>query len=286
VAIHFLEAVAEMELPPTHKLVLMAFADAASAETRIAWPGLEKILAWSGLRKSRALAVVKELREAGHLHQIARAGNGRRAEFLVLPRHECAKHRPLHAGSSPADPVGSNLSDVGSNIECVGSAQTGPLPLVTPSGTPPAADPNAERVRVARIAANLPVNGWSDERQQKTVAAVLADVGGEAGDCDIVWDALAALAADPDANGPGLLKHRSAEVAARIRARRGRARAKQEAQQLRDLEAAKRAAASDPTPEWQAARTNLARRPATEPLAAQHAHAEQAHSDATSVVAA
>lgn len=135
-AIHFTECAALTELPASKKLVLMACADSADKDSRIAKPGLENVCRWSGLKKSRALEVIAELVAEGYLVRRSSGRAGRRAEFYVFPAGCCALHGPLHhitTGSGAPDPQ----PEVQGPEE--GPTATGPLPsseVLTPQ--PPA----------------------------------------------------------------------------------------------------------------------------------------------------
>lgn len=159
-AIHFTECAALTELPASKKLVLMACADSADKDSRIAKPGLENVCRWSGLKKSRALEVIAELVAEGYLVRRSSGRAGRRAEFYVFPAGCCALHGPLHhittgsagadpapegtppaSGSAPADTGGSGAPDPQPEVQGPeeGPTATGPLPsseVLTPQ--PPA----------------------------------------------------------------------------------------------------------------------------------------------------
>lgn len=96
-AMHFTESAALLPLPAAKKLVLMAFADSADKDTRVAMPGFDTVLQWSGLKRSQAYDVVAELVEEGYLARRTAGRSGRRAEFYVFPRGGCC---PLH-GAHP-----------------------------------------------------------------------------------------------------------------------------------------------------------------------------------------
>lgn len=93
-AMHFTESAALLGLPAAKKLVLMAFADSADKDSRVAIPGFDTVMQWSGLKRSQAYDVVAELVEDGYLARRAAGRSGRRAEFFVFPRGGCC---PLHS---------------------------------------------------------------------------------------------------------------------------------------------------------------------------------------------
>lgn len=110
-SIHHVECAALTSLPASTKLVLMAFADSADKDTRLAFPGLDNVMAWSGLRKSRALEVTSGLVKQGYLVRTGGSnatGPRRRAEYLVFPAGCCLQHGRLngHTGPDPLDTSG------------------------------------------------------------------------------------------------------------------------------------------------------------------------------------
>lgn len=129
-AIHLTECAALTDLPASKKLVLMACADSADRDSRIAKPGFDNVCRWSGLKRSRAMEVMAELVAEGFLVRRSSGRAGRRAEFYVFPGGCCAMHGPLpqvaagsatpdpdedtpdvEAGSGPPDPTGSAPPD-------------------------------------------------------------------------------------------------------------------------------------------------------------------------------
>lgn len=152
-AIHLTECAALSELPASKKLVLMACADSADKDTRIALPGFDNIVRWSGLKRSRAMEVIAELVAEGYLVRRSSGRAGRRAEFYVFPAGCCAMHGPLPllrsgsaqpdpaaaapespsgtpSASATPDPVGSAGPDAQPEVQGpeVGPVWTGPLP--------------------------------------------------------------------------------------------------------------------------------------------------------------
>lgn len=85
-SIKHLEQAGDMEgLDPAKKLVLMALCDDASKDTRVAYPGMEKLRRWSGRSERRVSQVIEELIRDGYLARAAFARPGRKAEFIVFP---------------------------------------------------------------------------------------------------------------------------------------------------------------------------------------------------------
>jgi hypothetical protein len=138
VSIHLLECAARRAVPtPSHKLVLMAFADSADRHTHIALPGLQQVREWAGgeqpMSKSQALHITAQLVDLGLLTKHRRGHNGKRAEYVVFPDGCCSEHpRP------PADE------------ETIGSGTPDPDPPAE-SGTP---DPTSQPGRVWQTGPN------------------------------------------------------------------------------------------------------------------------------------
>ncbi|MFD8379126.1 helix-turn-helix domain-containing protein [Streptomyces sp. NPDC059679] len=69
----------------TQKLVLMKIADSADDQTRLARPGLERMMAWSGVGDKQVITVVTELVGLGLVERVEIGRVGRRAEYRVFP---------------------------------------------------------------------------------------------------------------------------------------------------------------------------------------------------------
>ncbi|MFE7276861.1 helix-turn-helix domain-containing protein [Streptomyces sp. NPDC057623] len=69
----------------TQKLVLMKIADSADDQTRLARPGLERMMAWAGVGEKRVIVVVTELVGLGLVERVEVGRVGRRAEYRVFP---------------------------------------------------------------------------------------------------------------------------------------------------------------------------------------------------------
>lgn len=93
-----------MDLPPSKKLALMALADSADKETRVAYPGLERIMRWAGVGKSYALRLLADLARDGLVVKKSAGRKGHHAEFFVLPYGCCELHGPVIEGSTAQDP--------------------------------------------------------------------------------------------------------------------------------------------------------------------------------------
>lgn len=69
----------------TQKLVLMKIADSADDQTRLARPGLERMMAWSGVGEKQVITVVTQLVGLGLVQRVTIGRVGYRAEYRVFP---------------------------------------------------------------------------------------------------------------------------------------------------------------------------------------------------------
>ncbi|MER6011603.1 helix-turn-helix domain-containing protein [Streptomyces bluensis] len=69
----------------TQKLVLMKIADSADDQSRLARPGLERMMAWAGVGEKQVIRVVTELVGLGLVERSEIGRVGRRAEYRVFP---------------------------------------------------------------------------------------------------------------------------------------------------------------------------------------------------------
>lgn len=69
----------------TQKLILMKIADSADDQTRLARPGLERMMAWGGVGEKQVITVVTELVGLGLVERVELGRPGRRAEYKVFP---------------------------------------------------------------------------------------------------------------------------------------------------------------------------------------------------------
>ncbi|MFE0257302.1 helix-turn-helix domain-containing protein [Streptomyces sp. NPDC059010] len=69
----------------TQKLVLMKIADSADDQTRLARPGLERMMAWACVGEKQVIRVVTELVGLGLVERSEVGRIGRRAEYRVFP---------------------------------------------------------------------------------------------------------------------------------------------------------------------------------------------------------
>ncbi|MGV9272353.1 helix-turn-helix domain-containing protein [Streptomyces griseosporeus] len=69
----------------TQKLVLMKIADSADDQTRLARPGLERMMAWAGVGEKQVITVVTQLVGLGLVERVSVGRVGRRAEYRVFP---------------------------------------------------------------------------------------------------------------------------------------------------------------------------------------------------------
>lgn len=115
----------------TRLLVLLALADAADRETRLAYPGIKRIGEYARVNKRQTLAHVKALIEMGELRRIKPARGQRRAEYEVLIGQEKgAGDRTLDSESRVQPSVQVGCSPAQSRV------QPGVNPIIEPSMEP------------------------------------------------------------------------------------------------------------------------------------------------------
>lgn len=90
---HLIGCTKPLDLPTSHKLALVAFADSADDRTHIGFPGEVGVQEWASCSRSRAYELIADLVEWGYLKQHKRAHRGRRAEYIVFPDGCCDLHR-------------------------------------------------------------------------------------------------------------------------------------------------------------------------------------------------
>lgn len=154
-SVHHLEKAGEIPgMDPTKKLVLMAICDDASKDTRISYPGMEKLTLWSSRSERRVKELVEDLIRDGHLARRNFAHPGRRAEYIVFPtdaeltaldetdaRLNASRKKPKR----PRKPVDNSLemgatgrtlpSDNGGDISQNGGDPDRPPPVSTPKNS-------------------------------------------------------------------------------------------------------------------------------------------------------
>lgn len=81
------------DLPTSHKLALVAFADSGDDRTHIALPGYEGVQEWAGCSRGRAAELIRDLVAWGYLRHHKRGHRGQRAEYVVFPNGCCDTHR-------------------------------------------------------------------------------------------------------------------------------------------------------------------------------------------------
>jgi hypothetical protein len=74
-----------LDLPVSHKLVLIKICDSADVKTRIGYPGLDALRLWAGTKRSRTMVILTDLEEMGLIVQVGRGNRGSRASFKVFP---------------------------------------------------------------------------------------------------------------------------------------------------------------------------------------------------------
>ncbi|MFJ2198998.1 helix-turn-helix domain-containing protein [Streptomyces violaceusniger] len=147
----------------TQKLVLMKIADSADDQTRLARPGLERMMAWAGVGEKQVITVVTQLVGLGLVERVTIGRVGRRAEYRVFPhgvppipsteelieRRRAAQRAPtnprLARKTSRRKPSSAarTQQDVAAREETRASAEPGPEPGL------PQGNPDSARGRVA-----------------------------------------------------------------------------------------------------------------------------------------
>lgn len=90
---HLIGCVKPLDLPTSHKLALVAFADSADDRTHIGFPGYEGVQEWATCSRGRAAELIRDLCEWGYLKSHKRGHRGQRAEYIVFPNGCCDFHR-------------------------------------------------------------------------------------------------------------------------------------------------------------------------------------------------
>lgn len=98
------DQVVEIELPTSHKLALLAFADSGDDRTHIGFPGEEGVMKWAVCSRGRAYELIRDLVSWGLLAQHKRGRRGQRAEYVVFPGGCCDLHRPQAEETVVIDP--------------------------------------------------------------------------------------------------------------------------------------------------------------------------------------
>ncbi len=103
-------------LNKAQKLVLMKIADSADDQTRLARPGLERMMAWAGVGEKQVSTLVTQLVGLGLVERVTIGRVGTRAEYRVFPygvppipsteelaeRRRAAQQAPTNPGSRAA----------------------------------------------------------------------------------------------------------------------------------------------------------------------------------------
>ncbi|MFJ2202717.1 helix-turn-helix domain-containing protein [Streptomyces violaceusniger] len=87
-SIHMMVAAAYLPkevINQTQKAVLMKIADSADDQTRLARPGLERMMAWAGVGEKTVVTVVTQLVGLGLVERVTVGRVGLRAEYRVFP---------------------------------------------------------------------------------------------------------------------------------------------------------------------------------------------------------
>jgi hypothetical protein len=86
--------VIKIDLPTSHKLALLAFADSGDDRTHIGFPGEEGVMKWAVCSRGRAYELIRDLVTWELLKPHKRGRRGQRAEYVVFPNGCCDLHRP------------------------------------------------------------------------------------------------------------------------------------------------------------------------------------------------
>jgi hypothetical protein len=169
--------VAELEIEPGPKLVLLALGNRACQVCGLAWPGMDYLIRKTGMGETAITASLKRALRDGYLrvHRYSKGGRGRTTEYVVCPAifdfapapcGDCLERMktPRHAGGLGSDkpPVSRGVSegvihkppvsragnppprDHHSVIETIFSQSEDPSPPAR-GGLSPASDPNPPR---------------------------------------------------------------------------------------------------------------------------------------------
>lgn len=98
----------DAQLAPNHKLVLLAYADAAEHDGTKCYPGEDRIVEMTGYSRSQVRRVTSELIQAGYLTKVRGGHRGLRAEYRVeVAKLEGSQIATLSETeeSQPRDPI-------------------------------------------------------------------------------------------------------------------------------------------------------------------------------------
>lgn len=122
------------DLKPSHKFVLLAYADSANNDGTESWPGWDALQKMTGYSRSQIGRITKDLIATGVLVQTKRGCKGQRAEYTVVLNHpliEGAQDAPLSTGSNSDTP---RVQTVDDRVQTTALRVHGGGPL--PSSTP------------------------------------------------------------------------------------------------------------------------------------------------------
>ena len=66
-AVHLINIVFSLNIPTSHKLVLLYLANMANKDTFICWPGIPRIALAAGVSERRVQSILRDLRGAGFI---------------------------------------------------------------------------------------------------------------------------------------------------------------------------------------------------------------------------
>lgn len=139
----------DADLPPNHKLVLLAIADAAEHDGTRSYPGDDRLVRMTGYSRSQVRRIIRELIEAGYLTQLCRGWRGQRAEYLVNLAKLEASQIATHSESEGSQPRDAFQDGKGRKSSRKGRVGATPSVLTRPDVSTPSSSSPRENARGA-----------------------------------------------------------------------------------------------------------------------------------------
>lgn len=95
----------DSELKPSHKLVLLAYADAAEHDGSDIWPGWERMCEMTSYSRSQVARITAELIDVGVLVQVSKGHTGKRASYRIVVDHPALRTVSQDATHQEPDPA-------------------------------------------------------------------------------------------------------------------------------------------------------------------------------------
>ena len=92
-----LNAVSDLDLPPSQKAVLIALANRTGKTTRICFPSIARICKDTSLSRRTVFYALRALESAGLLLRIGKPGNRSKYRVLVEPMTQIQRSAPVQA---------------------------------------------------------------------------------------------------------------------------------------------------------------------------------------------